>query len=207
MSRLAGLGLKPNKIRIGITGGIGTGKSTVTAYLRSKGYPVIDADALAHALSDADEAYIRAVSQAFGPEVLRPEGGIDRELLGKIIFNDPQKRDQLNAIAHPRIYQAMEEAVNQAFERSDIVFQDIPLLYESADPRDFDAVWLVYAPAHVQIRRLMDRDGLDLDAAQARIRSQMSIEEKRELADVLLVNTGSVQELEGQIDRQLERIS
>lgn len=195
-----------NKKRIGITGGIATGKSTATAYLRSKGYPVIDADALAHALSDTDEDYISAVSQAFGPEVLRPEGGINRGVLGKLVFDDPQKRNQLNVIAHPRIYKAMEDAVNKAFESSNVVFQDIPLLYERSDPRDFDAIWLVYVPSHVQIQRLMDRDGIDSDAAQARIQAQMSVEEKRELADVILINTGSVEELEGQIDRQLERI-
>lgn len=200
-------GLMPNKKRIGITGGIATGKSTATAYIRSKGYPVIDADALAHDLSDADPDYIGAVARAFGKDVLTEDGRIDRVKLGNIVFSDALKRLELNAIAHPRIFRAMETEVEKAFAVSDVVFLDIPLLYEISNATDFDAVWLVYTPSHVQTERLMRRDGIDLSEAQKRIQAQMPMEEKRKLADVVIYNEGTLSDLEGQIDRQLEYLT
>ncbi len=189
--------------RIVITGGIATGKSVASAYLRKRGYAVIDADAVARrALEIGEEPYLMAV-KAFGERILHADRTVNRTVLGEIIFSDPEKRAQLDAITHPWIFARMREEMER-MDPARLVFLDIPLYYE-ANPFPGLPVWLIYAPCDLQIERLQKRNGYDRQEATQRIASQMDIEEKRHLADVVLENTGTVEALYQKLDEALEK--
>lgn len=192
---------------LGLTGGIATGKSTVTAMLRQRGIPVIDADAIAREVVEPGKPAYEAIVRHFGREILQPDGTLDRKRLGEIVFSDEAERLVLNSIVHPEVRRVMREQA-EALERqgADIVFMDIPLLYESKLKPLVDKVVVVYVPADVQLRRLLERDELDEEQARKRMRAQLPIEEKRQWADYLIDNQGTREETERQVDQLLAKI-
>ncbi len=186
--------------RIGLTGGIATGKSTVAAILRELGAPVVDADAVAHEVTSPGMPALAEIAERLGPEFILADGSLDRPRLARVVFREPAMLEHLNAIVHPRVRAAMEEACERLAARgADLVVLDVPLLLEARDRYAVDAVWLVYVPEPLQIARLMERNGLSEPDALARIRAQMPIEEKRQLADVVIDNTGDLAHLREQV--------
>jgi dephospho-CoA kinase len=187
---------------IGLTGGIGTGKSTVAGFLRDLGVTVIDADEATRAVQAPGSEGLRRLVEEFGPEILAPDGSLDRPRLAAIAFRDPEARLRLNAIVHPRVREWMAERQREAEARGEAVaVLDIPLLYETRGDAGFDAVVLVYAPEELQVRRLVELRGMQERAARERIAAQMPIEEKRRLASHVIVNTGTLEDLRGEVER------
>ncbi|KAJ3186907.1 hypothetical protein HDU85_006943 [Gaertneriomyces sp. JEL0708] len=191
---------------IGLTGSIATGKSTVSKYLSSHGYPVIDADLVAREVVAPGETGYYNVLSAFGSEVLDDQGGIDRTKLGSMVFANPEARKQINRATHPVIRLEMLRQILKAFLCGyPVCFLDIPLLYEVGWQKFLNAVAVV--PPDVQKARLMARDGFTEEEADARIKSQVSIDEKRARADIIIENSGSQQATLEQVDEILARIS
>ncbi|WP_214846836.1 dephospho-CoA kinase [Exiguobacterium sp. s193] len=192
-------------MRIGLTGGIATGKSTVATYLQTNGIPVIDADLIAREVMEPDGLAYQDVKAAF-PEAFE-DGILIRAKLGEIIFRDSEKRNLLNELMHPKIRQQMlaraDELEQQ--EKSLVVF-DIPLLLEGDWKQLVDQVVVVYCNASLQLERLMERNQLSRDEAESRVQSQLDIEQKRLLADYVLVNEGTVEALYQQIDQWLKKL-
>lgn len=187
---------------IGLTGGIATGKSTVSALLIRKGALLVDADVIAREVMLPGHPVLAAVAEHFGQAVLLADGTLDRKKLGDIVFREPAQRQALNEITHPairlEIRRQMESLEREHPER--LVVVDIPLLFESGLESMFERVMLVYAPASIQKERLMNRNQLTAEEAEARINSQMDIEEKKRKADVIIDNSGSAEETQRQID-------
>lgn len=185
---------------IGLTGGVGSGKSTVAEILRALGATVIDADEAAHAVYEPGTAGFDAVVAEFGPEYVR-DGRIDRAALGRLVFDDPAARGRLNAIVHPLVREWMTERTREAIDRGDeIVVQDVPLLYENGLDGLFSSVVLVYAPPDVQLQRLVEGRGVPEDRARAMIASQMPIDEKRRRAHHVIDNSGTREETRRQVE-------
>lgn len=185
---------------IGLTGGAGSGKSTVGAMLRDLGAEVIDADEATHSVYEPGGPAFDAVVREFGPEYLR-DGHIDRKRLGELVFNDADARHRLNAIVHPRVREWMAARTAEAVERgARVIVQEVPLIFESGLARLFDHVVLVYVPEPVQVQRLIGR-GLSEERAHAMIASQMPIEEKRRLANHVIDNSGGREATRGQVVR------
>ena len=177
----------------GLTGGIATGKSTVSNFLSDAGARIIDADKIAREVVEQETPAYDEIRASFGEEILMPNGDIDRERLGDIIFNDSDKKKRLDAIVHPRVFERSAVLIAEiaAREPDAVVFLDIPLLLEADMDRDLAEVIVVYVPEALQLQRLMARDGIDEKAAMARIRSQMPIEEKRKRATYVIDNSVS----------------
>lgn len=178
---------------IGLTGGIATGKSTVSGILKNAGAVIIDADRIARDVVKKGLPAYQEIIDTFGDNVLSPDGQIDRSVLGDIIFNDPQKKQLLNRIVHPHVREDTNLQLKHIEKNHPdaIVILDIPLLMEAQMHKDLSEVILVYAPEHIQIKRLMQRDGISEAAALARVRSQMPIEEKKELATIVIDDSGT----------------
>jgi dephospho-CoA kinase len=185
---------------VGLTGGIGSGKSTVAAMLTARGAVVIDADALAREVVEPGTPGFDAVVESFGPEVVAPDGGLDRGTLASIVFADPDRRALLEAIVHPAVVRRVAEIVAAHAETDDVVVLDSPLLIETGRHRDVELVIVVSAGTETQIARLVAR-GMDEADARARLAAQMPLAEKSEVADVVLDNEGTLDELERQVDR------
>jgi len=188
-------------MNMGLTGGIATGKSSVSAFLASKGALIIDADVIAREVMLPGHPVLAATVQRFGQAILHEDGTLDRKKLGSIVFGNPEERKALEAITHPAIRQEMRErAVAYRTEYPDkLVVSDIPLLYESGLENGFDEVMVVYVPRSVQKERLMMRDGLTSEQADARLGAQMDIELKKRRADIVIDNSGSWTETEKQL--------
>jgi dephospho-CoA kinase len=187
---------------VGLTGGIGTGKSTVSGMLRELGATVIDADEATRAVQSRGSDGLRQLVNAFGAGILTPEGDLDRARLADLAFRDPDARGRLNEIVHPLVRLWMAERQREAMERGDaVVVMDIPLLFEARGAGAFDTVLLVYAPEDVALRRLVEQRGMTEEQARARIAAQMPIEEKRALATHVIENTGSLEELRERVER------
>lgn len=192
---------------VGLTGGIGTGKSTVAGFLRELGVTVIDADQAVRAVQARGAEGLRRIVEEFGPEILTPEGELDRARLAGIVFRQPAARERLNAIVHPLVRRWMAERQVEAAERGvQVAVLDIPLLYESRGAGAFDTVLLVYAPEEVQVRRLVEQRGMTEQEARDRIAAQMPIEEKRRLASHVIDNTGSLEQLRAEVRRVWDRV-
>ena len=187
---------------IGLTGGIGSGKSTATRYLRSLGAATFDADGISRALLDVDGGCYDAVLSAFGEGVRRADGTIDRKALAGIVFSDEAALDQLNGIVHPAVCgKLLQNARSVLAERPDaLVILDVPLLFECGLSRDTDENLLVYANDDVRIARVTARDGLTEAQVRARMDAQMPQEEKRRLADVVIDNSTTLSALYAQLD-------
>jgi dephospho-CoA kinase len=185
-------------LRVGLTGGIGSGKSEVSARLAAQGAVVIDADAIAREVVEPGTDGLAEVVEAFGPEVLRPDGTLDRPRLGEIVFADPELRGKLNAIVHPRVGARMAELEGEAAPGA-IVVHDVPLIAESGRTDAYDLIVVVDAPPRVQIDRLVRRRGMTREQAKARMAAQASREQRLAIADIVIDNSGSLSELDRQV--------
>ena len=180
---------------IGLTGGIATGKSTVSAILKKAGAIVIDADHIAREVVQKGLPAYRDIVGHFGTDILLPDGEIDRNVLADIIFNDPAEKKRLNSIVHPRVTKVVDQHLKQLEKTHSnaIVILDIPLLLEVGMHTDLNEIIVVYAPQKIQIERLMHRDRISKSEALARVRSQMPIEEKKKKATIVIDNSGSIE--------------
>jgi dephospho-CoA kinase len=193
---------------VGLTGGIATGKSTVAAMLRRRGAPVVDADALVHAAEQPGQPAYDDIVRRFGHGVLARDRSIDRAALGKLVFDDPDARRDLEAITHPRVRELIAREVAAAAAAGDpIVIIDIPLLFETGRADQFNGVLLVYAPAEVQMQRLRERSGLSEAEARKRLAAQLPIDEKRQRASWVIDNSGELSATEAAVARWWDEIS
>ncbi len=193
---------------IGLTGGVATGKTLVTDYLKSKGVVVIDADLLSREAVRVGEPAYKEFLDEFGSEFIHPDGTLHRKKLADLIFNSSEKRKKLEEIIHPRVYEAAWKKIRKIQVQSPdalIVFS-VPLLLESRHEKEVDKVVLVYADESVQIQRLMERNGYTEEEARKRISAQMPIEEKKKRADFLIHNTGTKEETLRQVDALLSKL-
>ncbi|QNK48325.1 dephospho-CoA kinase [Peribacillus frigoritolerans] len=185
---------------IGITGGIASGKSTVSLYLQELGFTIVDADLASRAVVEPGEEAYHQVVKAFGEDILLTDGNIDRVKLGSIIFNDQEKRLLLNGIVHPAVRNWMRQKTEAALSSGEeTVFMDIPLLFESKLTFMVDKTLLIYVDEQVQLKRLMNRNGLSEAEALARINSQMPLADKKALADAVIDNNGDINETKRQV--------
>ena len=197
---------------IGLTGGIGTGKSTVSQILQEKKFPVIDLDTISHEVIKIPKV-IEKIVENFGKEVLENSGNfenennairISREKLGKIIFENKEKRLLLNSIMHPEILHTMREQISKYKKNNKIIFVEIQLLFEVQWEKEFDYILLISAKKSTQIRRILERDKRsEIDALNI-INSQLSLDEKKKRSDFVIENDGNIEELKEKIDKFLE---
>ena len=180
---------------IGLTGGIATGKSTVSAMLKKAGAIIIDADRIARDVVKKGLPAYREIVAQFGTEVLLPDGEINRNMLGDIIFNDHQKKQLLNSIVHPYVNEEVNRQIIQIQKThpNAVIVLDIPLLIEAGMHDDLSEIIVVYTPQDIQIQRLMQRDRISEADALARVQSQMSIEEKKQQATLVIDNSGTIE--------------
>ncbi|WP_340022480.1 dephospho-CoA kinase [Paenibacillus sp. FSL K6-1096] len=193
---------------IGLTGGIASGKSTVSALFVREGAALVDADVIAREVMLPGHPVLAAAVQAFGDRILRPDGSLDRAALGDIVFRDPEALQTLNSLTHPAIRREIRERMN-ALEQEDpqrLVIVDIPLLYESELDTLFEQVIVVYVPRRVQLARLMERSGMTLEQAEGRVAAQMDIELKRRRATYVIDNSGGPEATERQVAALRDRL-
>lgn len=186
-------------LRIGLTGGIGSGKSTVAALLAERGALVVDADRIARQVVERGTPGLAAVVAEFGDRVLAADGSLDRPALASLVFGDPAARARLDAVVHPLVRAEAAEALSAA-PRDAVVVQDVPLLVETGQGSSFDLVLVVQADPETRVRRLVGR-GLTADDARARMASQATDAERRAVADVVLGNDAGHAELAGQVEQ------
>ena len=190
---------------IGLTGSIATGKSQVSKYLKDKGIKVVDADLIARDVANY-KSVKNKIKKVFGDD-LYIDDQLDRKKLAEIIFAKKIQREKLNDIMHPEIYKEINKKTRG---KEDLVFVDLPLLFENEDVNkkyglEFDEIWLVYVDRETQIKRLMDRDGISREYAEKKINSQISVEEKRKKADVIIDNSGTLEETFAQVEENLKK--
>lgn len=185
-------------VRVGLTGGIGSGKSTVSALLRDHGAVIVDYDQIAREVVEPGTPGLAAIVERFGPEVLGADGSLDRPALGAIVFADESARRDLEAITHPAVRARAAELEGRA-GAGDVVVHDIPLLAESGERGPYDVVVVVDVPREVQVDRLVRDRGMSLDEAQARIGAQASRDDRAAVADVIVDNSGSLEELTARV--------
>jgi len=190
-------------LRIGLTGGIGSGKSEVARRLADRGAVLIDADVAAREVVVPGSPGLARIAEVFGAEVLRPDGSLNRERLGGIVFGDPGLRARLNEIVHPLVrewMQAAEQAAVQAAEPpGPVVVHDVPLLAESRGRAGFDVVIVVDVPPELQLERLVSLRGMPPEQARARMAAQASREQRLAVADVVIDNSGSLDDLDRRV--------
>ena len=195
-------GQRDRVLRAGLTGGIGSGKSEVARRLAAHGAVVIDADVAARAVVAPGTPGLARVAGAFGAGVLGPDGALDRERLGAIVFRDPDSRGTLNAIVHPLVgewMQAAEQAAVAAARGDLIVVHDVPLLAENRRAGDFDLVIVVDVPPDLQLERLVSHRGMTPEQARARMAAQASRQQRLAVADVVIDNSGSLADLDRRV--------
>ena len=184
---------------IGITGGIASGKSTVSSYLRELGQIVIDADEVVHDLQKKGGALYQVLVGWFGTEILQADGELNRKKLAALLFGSNERLAKSADLQNSIIRKELEKRRDRALQDNELVFLDIPLLYELGYEDWCNQVWLIYVDKETQIQRLMARNQLTKEEAQLRISRQMPLEEKRDLADLVLKNTGDLETLKSQI--------
>ncbi len=188
---------------VGLTGGIGSGKSAVARRLAEHGAVIVDGDALARQVVAPGTEGLAEVVAAFGEQVLTPEGAMDRGKVAQIVFNDDAKRKQLEAIIHPRVREESARIIAEAPPDA-VVVNDIPLLVESGLAPNFDLVIVVLASEDIRLARLVSQRGMSEADARARIAAQATDEQRRAVADVVIVNEGSLEELMARVDEVWE---
>jgi dephospho-CoA kinase len=186
-------------LRIGLTGGIGSGKSTVSALLAARGAVIVDADLIAREVVQPGTPGLAAVVEAFGPDVLAADGALDRAALAAVVFADPEARSRLDGIVHPLV-RARARELTAAAPQDAVLVNDVPLLVETGQAASYDLVLVVEADAATRISRLVRR-GLTAEDARARIAAQATDEQRRAVADVVLDNSGTPEQLAEQVDR------
>ena len=185
-------------LRVGLTGGIGAGKSEVSRRLAAQGAVIIDADAAARDVVAPGTPGLTEVIEAFGPGVLLPDGTLDRARLGDLVFADPEQRARLNEIIHPKVGARMSE-LEQAADPTAIVVHDVPLITENGLASAYDVVVVVDVPPRTQIDRLVKQRGMTRDQAKARIAAQATREQRLAIADMVVDNSSSLTELDRQV--------
>ena len=189
---------------IGITGGIASGKSTVTNFLRKQGFQVVDADAVVHQLQKPGGRLFQALVQHFGPEIILENGELNRHLLASLIFSNPEEREWSRITQGEIIREELATLRDQLALTEEIFFMDIPLLFEQDYVSWFDDTWLVYVDRDVQVERLMKRDHLSKDEAESRLAAQWPLEKKKDLASQVFDNNGNQNLLLNQVHILLE---
>lgn len=191
---------------IGLTGGIASGKSTIAHMFKEKSIPVIDADQIAREVVEPGEQSLIKITETFGDQVLHPEGTLNREKLGKIIFANEEKRKQLNSIIHPAIRKRMLDQRDQYIAKEEpAVVLDIPLLFESKLTHFVQKILVVYVDEQIQQERLQERDELTEKEAKQRIQSQLPLKDKAKLADAVIDNNGSIEQSAKQLANILKQ--
>lgn len=184
---------------IGLTGGIGTGKSTVSHYLDTAYHlPILDADIYAREAVQKSSPILNAIAQRYGSEILQPDSTLNRQKLGQIVFSNSDERRWLEQQIHPLVRDRLSEEINKLTQQTAVLV--VPLLFEARMTDLVTEIWVVYCSKQQQLERLMQRDNLTLEQAQARINSQMPIEEKCDRADVVLDNSSTLSALIKQVD-------
>lgn len=192
-------------LRVGLTGGIGSGKSEVSRRLAARGAPIIDADLAARDVVQPGTPGLGEIATVFGPRVLRPDGSLDREQLGQLVFADPGLRAKLNAIVHPLVHERMRQLAEQAIAAAGpaaIIVHDVPLLAENGLGRGFDTVLVVDAPDDQRVQRLTATRGMTAAHAQDRMAAQASRQQRLAIADIVIDNSGTLDDL----DRRVEEV-
>ncbi len=193
---------------IGLTGGIATGKSSVATLLREFGAKIVDADQIAREIVRPGQPAWQGIVDAFGPQILKADKSIDREKLRNIVFKDKGARRKLESITHPKIRVTAQERIQKlAAEGADIVVYEAPLLYENQVQLWVRPVILVACDSVTQKKRLQERDGLSVDQIEQHLEAQMPLEAKRKLADIVIENVGSLEDLRRQVKEVWEKIA
>ena len=191
---------------IGITGGIASGKSTVTEFLRQKGFQVVDADAVVHQLQKPSGRLYQVLVEHFGEKILLENGELNRPLLASLIFSNPEEQEWSKRTQGEIIREELAALRNQFAQTETLFFMDIPLLFEQNYASWFDETWLVYVNRDVQLERLMKRDQIPKEAAESRLNSQWPLERKISLASHSLDNNGNHEQLIAQVVQLLEEM-
>ena len=189
---------------IGLTGGIATGKSTVSELLTAYGFKVVDADIASRKAVKKGSKGLDQIREKFGQEAIDDNGEMNRKYVGELVFNNPEQRIELNKIVHPIVREIMEEEKNHYLNEGYNVIMDIPLLFENDLQDTVDEVWVVYTSESIQIERLMERNDLSQEDAKARVYSQISIDKKSRMADHVIDNLGDKLELKQNLQQPLE---
>lgn len=193
---------------IGLTGGIATGKSTVTGLIESRGYVVIDADRISHELTQLTQPGYNQIVSHFGNDILDSTLRIDRKKLGQIIFSSPEQKKVLEGILHPLIQERVQELKDHhEIHGASVLFYDVPLLFENNLAANFDAVLMVWCQEEIQLQRLMKRNNLTQAEAEARMKAQMPMTEKIKRSTYCIDNSGSEFELIMAVDTFLEQLT
>lgn len=193
---------------IGLTGGIGSGKSTVTDYLIARGFHVLDADKIAREIVLPGSEMLIQLASVFGKAIIMPDGSLDRKKLGAIVFSDAEKKETLDGLMHTRILELIHDRILQYREESvhKVIFIDAPLLFETGLDKSVSETWVIDVDEETRIKRIMERDGLKKEDIAMRISNQMTRDEKNMRADVILDNTGDQETLYQQIEQLLQKI-
>ena len=192
---------KHKAIRLGLTGGVGCGKTTAAAYLKELGAAVVNADEISHALTQPNGAALPAILEWFGEAVFLEDGTLDRVKLGDIVFNDPAQRIKLESIIHPAVQREMLNQIDEADQAGiDVVVLEVPLLFETGMDALCDLVWVMSTDLEHQVLRIMNRDQLTRAQAMARIESQMPLEDKEKRADRIVVTTKSIEDVRRELN-------
>lgn len=187
---------------IGLTGGIASGKSTVSNMLKNLGAIIIDADKIARDIVQKDKPALREIVCEFGLEILDKTGQLNRKKLGTIVFNNPLALEKLNSITHPKIVDEIKNEINwyKQYSNNSVIIVDAALLLELNLQELVDELWIVFIPMDIQRKRLIDRDGITIDEANNRIGAQMPNEAKLKLANKIIFNTETLEELKKQVE-------
>ena len=190
---------------IGLTGGIGSGKSTVSSYLRDKGYKIIDADEMARAMTAKGSRCLENLEKEFGSEIIREDGNLNRKKLGEIVFADAEKKAKLEELTTKVVVKTIKEETEHLRNTGeyDIIFLDVPLLFETGLDKCCDYITVVTADDDIRIARVVSRDGISPEQVRARINNQMSTEEKVASATDVIDNSKGKEELHKQIEQLL----
>ena len=191
---------------IGITGGNASGKSTVTDFLKQQGYQVIDADQVVHELQEPGGRLYQALLSTFGSAILQEDGRLDRPKLGTMIFGNPELLAQSSQLQNEIIREELAHRRDLLAETEAVFFMDLPLLFELEYDNWFDQIWLVDVTEETQLSRLMARNALSREEAEKRIAAQLSLQEKRKRANVLIENNGSLEKTRQQIRDALQKL-
>jgi dephospho-CoA kinase len=198
--------MSAERLILGLTGGIASGKSTVATMFVERGFRLIDADAMARVVVEPGQPALAEITEHFGARVLLPDGRLDRALLGQIVFSDPEERAVLNAITHPRIGERIAERFAELADEPRPILLDHPLLYETGQDALVDKVVVVWVDRATQLDRLMRRNTLSREEALARIAAQMDLDAKAARADYVIDNRGSVEETTRQVEAILPEL-
>lgn len=193
--------------RIGLTGGVGSGKSTVSSYMKKLGIPVIDGDRLAQEAVRPGSKVMECIQEAFGKEIFCEDGTLNRAKMAEIVFSDDEKREKLNHMIHPYIWRKTQEQLIQfQKEGKTVVVLDMPLLLEISWQLRVEEIWVVKVPADIQIHRVIQRSGMTEAQVLERIKKQMPTENKLNYADVIIDNSHTIEDTERQVREALAHV-